>query len=455
SDSSSVLADQHIFSSARLQYGLTPARDYEAKSQNNFQELCKKIDQSIQDEALIYLEDGEPDDHLQSGLGVMEKRAPGLLLLRGGFDRLRFQATELVWKQYSTKFPIKKPKIMTIHGDRTEETMATFDFAEGSGFAEAERKELMRRSLADETSYLKEVAQAEESLREILNKKSFTTIVVKAAPTGLAKIIRDIPNFKEKIAIVWTEPVGVRKEGGFGQMFNFYQDVQASKELLELKVPIIVACPRIGNAEMSVGVDKELMGLYRQHGGYKGKFEGFDNLNRIKSSNGVISKFIDAAAQKFQGLMIDRWGKRLADLDAEEKTFREDNAAMPSSEDLTQKLQEFAFKRQQLQESLGAKWDAITQNVPKEKNFREFCVVDPFAETILSETLRQDAVEQVIQTNLEMIGSGKNMIFFPRIGAQEPEGNVFFITKVNSDGLKLRVQTIVNWLAGGEGEIVV
>ncbi|MBW0479601.1 hypothetical protein O181_019316 [Austropuccinia psidii MF-1] len=444
SDGSLTFSAKHLYLSSPKIY-FSPS-EYLKISDKNFQALCQKIDDSIKAGNLVHMEDGEQDDHFQNGLGALRGRVPQMLLLRGGVWQIRLETSQKVWEQYSQKLGVGMPEIMTMHGELEEKKLADFDRVEGSGLISDDRRRAFLQSQSDTSQYKNEVKKAKDALFRLLDGNKFTTIVLKTAPTGLAEIIETVPKFKEKVAIVWTNPVGMRELGGYVGRFNYNQDRQASKRLIELGIPIIAASHRVGQAKMSAMVDESVMPIFKKISQEKVNFNGFKNLNKMKTSNGLISKNFEATASRFEKLKIAKW-------QAQEKSLSAEKAQLLNKEasSLDPELERINDQLNLADKSLGAKWYRIRQELPENQSFREYCSVDQYAEVVLDEEIRKESVLQVLQARLKVIEiSPTDHVIQPILTGQNDEANVFILTNIDSGMLAEQHQKLFDWLANGE-----
>ncbi|MBW0513324.1 hypothetical protein O181_053039 [Austropuccinia psidii MF-1] len=432
---------RHVFYSAGLniENNVDPTA-YSISSMENFKSVCKEIDHSVQKGNVIHVEDGEADDHFASGIEVMDGTRPQMILLVGGLWKIRRANTEQVWKQYADKFDFEIPRIRTLEGELSEDKLADFDKNEGAGFEEKWRERLTHESLKNVAEYNQEVKEAKEEVQTLLRSNEFTTIVLKTAPREIIIEILKEPEFSKKVAIVWSQPIGMLKNGGFIGRFNWDQGKKASQALINLQIPIVATARTFGSLRKVVAVDKSMMPLYRKYAKFRGDFEGFDNIIRIgKTDGGVISKYLQSVAESFQQHIISEWQNKVEGLRKKEKEATDEKA-----------LKSIQYDLEEAQKLLGAKWAGITAKLQPGETFREFCLVDSYTNMVINKEVRESAIKQVLQVTLRTEQVGKETIILPRLDLGDSNGNVFLLSKWEDELITAKMQALINWLAMGE-----
>ncbi|KAH9454141.1 hypothetical protein PSHT_01384 [Puccinia striiformis] len=417
-------------------------------SRMRYDELHVKIQKSVTEGKLIHVEDGEGDDLWQNILGVRKGMTPNKVFLHGGYWKVREECANIMWDHVVNTFGIEKPEIMTLHGS-THGSLQAFDHAEGGGLIEPSViKDLQQSSLdLGHEDYVKKVDKAHQSLRETLNNNDFTTIALKTAPAGLVDIIEE---FKDKLAIIWTGPVErAPRLSSWETKYNYYQAPEEGDKLLDMKVPIVIVSPWMGNARMNSIVDKEFMPRYRSllpkdapYVPTDDSFPGFNNLANIQNPNAKFSNYVFHLADGLRDQITTSAHEKGAVYDKEVEDLLSKNLGR---EELEKGLEAINMKRSRLH--LGHRWITLSQLNTKDKTFREFCPVD-HAVQLVTDPGMKDSVKEVIEVEMKRPDKFNNEY---AIDVRPKQGsNVYIISQMDSGLLEEEVQSMVGWMADGE-----
>ncbi|KNZ45287.1 hypothetical protein VP01_829g3 [Puccinia sorghi] len=425
-----------------------PAAHLEA-SQAKYEDLQIKIHKSVTEGKLIHVEDGEADDLWHDLLVVQQGVTPQMVLLSGGYYKVRAKCANIIWDYLAEKSGIKKPKIMTVYAS-TGGGLQTFDKAEGTGLLEvSEIMKLKEESLnLNHQEYLEEVNQARESLRKTLQQNDFTTIALKTSPAGILDIIEE---FKHKVAVIWTGPVDrLPNSPSWAIKFNYSKAPEAGDDLLDIGVPIIMVSPKVGNGRMHSIVDKQFMAknleLLRKFNAFlptDQSFAGFDRLANIAlDPNAKFSHYIFSLADSLRDQMINAAQQTEKALDIEAAQFKREL----QGEELRKKLDYIDVQRT-LKLPLGQRWEALKAENTPDSIFREFCPVDQTLQ-LVSDPEMKNTVTQVVEVEMKRLDKDNDKL---KIQVKPKQGsNLFLITQIDTKPLEAKNQSVIKWMADGE-----
>jgi len=425
-----------------------PATHLEA-SNTKLDKLKIKIHKSMTEGKFIHVEDGEGDDLMHDLLVVQQGVAPQMVLLSGGYHKVRARCNHEMWDYLAEKSGIPKPPVMTVHGS-TGDDLKTFDQAEGTGLLEsAEIKRLQEESRnLEDPEYVQEVKQARKSLREILHRNDFTTIALKTSPVGILDIINE---FKHKVAVIWTGPVDrLPNSLDWATKFNYAKAPEAGDDLLDIGVPLILVSPKVGNGRMHSIVDKQFMPqnleLLRKFHAFlptDQSFAGFDNLANIPlDPNAKLSHYIFSLADSLRDEMIRTASETELALKKDEDYY----LRHLQGEELKEKLAYLDVQRT-LKLMLGNRWAIMKEGNTPDSIFREICPVDQTLQLLIDPEMMK-SVTQVVEVEMKRLDKVNDKL---KIQVKPKQGtNIYLITQIDTTPLEAKIQTLINWMAGGE-----
>ncbi|KAH9454140.1 hypothetical protein H4Q26_015076 [Puccinia striiformis f. sp. tritici PST-130] len=438
--------------------GVDPASHLES-SRMRFDELHTKIQGSLDRGNLIHVEDGESDDLWQNVLGIKAGLVPEMVLLHGGYWRLRERCANVMWDYFCVPSGLKKPEILPLHGN-TKGSLQPFDHAEGTGLPDgtdlldaSEIEKLKEDSIdLDHADYKSKIESTRQRFRETLDKNDFTTIALKTAPAGLVDIIEE---FKHKVAIIWTGPVERQPAtSSWGIKYNYYQAPLEGDKLLDMGVPIIAVSTWLGNARMNAIVDKQYMSAYRALLP-KGttflptddSFLGFDNLAKIPTNpKAKFSHYVFSLADGLKEKMIQRY-------QVLSNTFQSDAQkiqALGLGEVETQEAIQKARAEYEKKALLGIRWSTLSAQDTGGNIFREFCPVDHSVQIVTDKGMKE-ALGEVME--VEMKRPDRDPKNWAIDVSPKKDTNVFLVTQIYSEPLESKVQDVINWMAEGEAPL--
>ncbi|OAV97197.1 hypothetical protein PTTG_05388 [Puccinia triticina 1-1 BBBD Race 1] len=245
-------------------------------------------------------------------LGALNGIVPEMIVSRGGYAYVRNELTRRLWDLLLQVAGSGKPKpiFSPIHGATKLEELVTFDKKEGEGEIlglSAADLAKHRASSFDATKLARAIETTKKELRNRLKNNKFTTIVVKCAPTGLAKLIEEA-NATDKVAIIWTGFMHYDKENElFSPKFNVFRDPEASMALLNLNVPIILPTPRLRNSELTAIRAIDVARVLTNPSFDLVPDQGFARLHELIEPKGLIAKSLTQNQDKFRESRINTY----------------------------------------------------------------------------------------------------------------------------------------------------
>ncbi|KAA1073944.1 hypothetical protein PGTUg99_025863 [Puccinia graminis f. sp. tritici] len=433
------------------------AKEFLQSSKARFDDLGERITESVNNGHLIYIEDGEGDDHWQSLLGALDQIVPEMVVHRGGYYKVRKDLTEKVWENFHQVAERKKPIISPIHGARPDDRLGVFDKLEGipEDDPKSGRLEELRHESFNAKELAAEIKKTRQQLLRRLQRNKFTTIVTKCSPTGLAELIVEA-KAEKRVAIVWTgftrfEP----KDKSFEVKFNVRKDLEASKALLALNLPTVITTPRLQNSKLGAIVAEEIARVFaplsRDVEDTYGGFKGLHGL--VSPRQGTFGHLLAKSHDLFRNSRID-------DSRQDEHTLSELKAKeamqLEVSNERINKLENT------LQFSQGKKWDTIMKAIETERRkaielnrpelmippgapLRDFCPIDQYAHVILKDSLRKESVKEVITTHVRLSSDNSRFEISP-----SADSNVHIVTMFDANPLAADIQNSLFYIAHGE-----
>ncbi|WAQ92768.1 hypothetical protein PtA15_17A250 [Puccinia triticina] len=434
------------------------ADEFLKSSKDRFLQLCQKIDESVEEGHLIYFDDGEADDQWQSMLGALNGIVPEMIVSRGGYAYVRNELTRRLWDLLLQVAGSGKPKpiFSPIHGATKLEELVTFDKKEGEGEIlglSAADLAKHRASSFDATKLARAIETTKKELRNRLKNNKFTTIVVKCAPTGLAKLIEEA-NATDKVAIIWTGFMHYDKENElFSPKFNVFRDPEASMALLNLNVPIILPTPRLRNSELTAIRAIDVARVLTNPSFDLVPDQGFARLHELIEPKGLIAKSLTQNQDKFRESRINTYleskdGLRLEKLKAQKAKGRLGQKEQQDLQDIEKK-----FAKDQ-----GRIWFEAEEKIRKEKlagsiipqdtaPLRDFCPIDHYAHIILKKFFAEKSVKEVLTARIKLFKEGD---VYKLSVAASSGSNLYLPTAIDSRYLRDDIEDSIAWLLEGE-----
>ncbi|PLW10831.1 hypothetical protein PCANC_23335 [Puccinia coronata f. sp. avenae] len=430
------------------------------ESRTRFDDLHKKIHKSVSEGHIVHVEDGEADDLWHDLLEIQQGLTPQLVLLSGGYYKLRAKCANDMWDYFARKFGIEKPKLATVYAN-TGDALQNFDHVEGTGLLSPQEIETLKEesSSLSNVEYRHAVEEAQHSLQKILEENDFTTIAVKTTP---AEILDLLEAYKHKVAIIWTGPVDkMPNSDDWATKFNFVKAPKAGDRLLETGVPIVAVSPSFGNARMHSIVDQKFM---QQMVKYKREdkaflptddsFPGFKNLASIApDTQAKFSNYIISLADSLTKRMIADAAKKEAALNEKERALNQmkEKALINGKPDLVlqyeEEIKQIGYQRV-LALALPNRWSKLARDNTDERKFREFCPVDQTLQLVTDPEMKE-SLKEVIEVEMKRPdttdGSKRTIGVKPK-----PNSNIFLVTQVDTGRLEDKIQSIIDWMAQGE-----
>jgi hypothetical protein len=438
-------------------HGERKAKEFLRSSKARFDILGERITESVKRGHLIYIEDGEGDDHWQSLLGALDQIVPEMVVSRGGYYKVRKDLTKKVWEGFHQVAERRKPIISPIHGATPDDRLGVFDKLEGIPEYDPKsgRLEQLRAESFNAEKLAAQVQKTKQKLLQRLQSNEFTTIVVKCSPTGLAELIVKA-KAQKRVAIVWTgftrfEP----KDQSFEVKFNVRKDLEASKALLALNLPTVITTPRLQNSKLGAIVAEEIAHVFaplsRDVADTYGGFKGLHGL--VSPREGTFGHLLAKSHDLFRN-------SRIEDSTKDEHTLTELKAKQAMELEVSQ--ERINKLETTLQFSQGKKWDNImkaieterrraielnlrNQMIPPGAPLRDFCPIDQYAHVILKDSLRKESVKEVMTTRVRLSSDNSRFEISP-----SSSSNVHIVTMFDAEPLAADIQNSLFYIAHGE-----